>query len=148
MNLSPENRLLNQIRKIGMLPLLRIPEGVALSPPSIALLSWVSRTPGCGVLEIAKGLQLSAPTISVGIRRLVKDGWLERRDDPNDRRARPLFLTPKSETLMVEIRKHRSEMLSFFLSGLNIEEQNQLLNLMERAINQMEKRLSENNGLE
>jgi DNA-binding MarR family transcriptional regulator len=139
---SPENRLLALLRHMGTLPLMRLPETVELSPPAVGLIGWVDRSPGCGVLDIAKGLHLAPPTISVGIRKLEKSGWLERRHDPNDRRARPLYLTPKGEELMQRVRAHRTQMLKFFLDGLPPTEQEQLLDLLERAISIMAENLA------
>jgi DNA-binding MarR family transcriptional regulator len=138
-----ENRLLALLRHLGSLPVLHIPNDVELSPPGVAQLTWVSRSPGCGVLDIAKGLRLSPPTVSVGIRRLVEAGWLEQRTDPNDLRARPIFLTKKGEELVNRMREHRAKMLRFFLSGLTEDEQEQLLELLERAIKGMERKISE-----
>ncbi len=140
----PENRLLALLRHMTTLPLMRLPEDIGLSPPAVGLLSWVDRTPGCGVLDIAKGLHLAPPTISVGIRKLEKEGWLERRRDPADRRARPLYITPKGEELMLRVRAHRAEMLKFFLSGLSPVEQDQLLDLLDRAITKMAENLGTN----
>jgi DNA-binding MarR family transcriptional regulator len=138
-----ENRLLSLLRHLGTLPLLHIPDDIKLSPPAIAQLAWVSRSPGCGVLDIAKGLNLSPPTVSVGINRLVKEGWLERQNDPKDQRSRPIFLTAKGEAMMAHVRQRRNEMLGFFLSGLTADEQEQLLNLLERAVTEMERKLNE-----
>ncbi len=140
---TPEQQLLHLLRTMGELPIMRLPEDIQLSPPAVAILSWVSKTPGCGVLDIAKGLNVSAPTVSVGIRRLEKNGWLTRGSDPNDRRARPLFLTDKAKSLMTTIRSHRAEMLHFFLSGLGTQEQEQLLNLLEKAILKMKENLKD-----
>jgi len=138
---SPENRLLALLRHMTSLPLLHGPKDVKLSPPAVALLTWIDRSPGCGVLDIAKGLRLAAPTISVGIRRLEKGGWLERRRDLQDRRARPLFLTSQGMAAMQQVRAHRTDMLKFFLSGLTSGEQEQLLDLLDRAITAMETNL-------
>jgi DNA-binding MarR family transcriptional regulator len=148
MSSLPETRFINLLKYVSSLPLMRLPEDVELSPPAVALLSWISRSPGCGVLDIAKGLQLSPPTISVGIRRLVKEDWLERRNDPNDRRAHPLFLTAKSERLIAHVRAHRTRMLQTFLSGLTPEEQEQLLHLLERGVKALETEVVENGGFE
>ena len=73
---SPEERFVELIKRISEVPLAFLPDDLELSRSAVPLLMWVSRSPGCGVLDIARGLQLSAPTISVGIHRLVKDGWL------------------------------------------------------------------------
>jgi len=46
--------------------------------------------------EIAAQLIMARPPLGKLIDRLEKDQWLERRDDPADRRAKRVFLTPKS----------------------------------------------------
>ena len=148
MSQLPETRFINLLKHISSLPIFRLPEDVELSAPAVALISWISRSPGCGVLDIAKGLQLTPPTISVGIRRLEKEGWLERRSDPEDRRARPLFLTQKGEQLVAHVRKHRAQMLKTFLSGLTLEEQEQLLRLLERGAKALASGLVEKNSME
>ena len=142
---TPEARLLSLFRRIRSLPMSHIPEDVDLSPPAFFLLNWVSRSPGCGVLDIAKGMRLAPPTISVGTRRLVKAGWLERRQDPQDRRGKPLFLTPEGEGLIDHVRQHRYQMLNLFLSGITPDEQEQFLSLLEKAINAMEASLENEN---
>jgi DNA-binding MarR family transcriptional regulator len=106
--------------------------------PQAMMVNWVARAPGCGVLDIAKGLNVTPPTISVGVRRLVKDGWLEQRMDPDDRRARPIFLTEKGDTFVETMKDHRSQLLRHFLSGLTDEEQEQLICLLDRAVSALE----------
>jgi DNA-binding MarR family transcriptional regulator len=140
----PETRFVNILKHISSLPIVRLPEDINLSPPAVAIISWVARSPGCGVLEISRGLNLTPPTISVGIGRLEKAGWLERRSDPEDRRARPLFLTSKGEQLVAHVRAHRSRMLKIFLSALSEEEQEQLFGFLERGIQALEVGVLEN----
>ena len=142
---TPEARLLSLFRQIRNLPVLHIPEDINLSPTAFFLLNWVSRSPGCGVLDIAKGMSLAPPTISVGTRRLVKAGCLERRQDPQDRRGKPLFLTPEGEAIIQHVRQHRYQMLKLFLSGMTPDEQTQLLNLLEKAVTAMEASLENDN---
>jgi len=127
--------LLNRLRSLH---LLRMPSDCELTPSQIGMIAWIARTPGCGVLEIAAALGLTAPTVSVGVQRLTKEGWLERRQDPNDRRAKPIYLTERSAFFMKNLRKHQEHSLKLFLSGLNPKEQEQLLMLFERAVSNME----------
>jgi len=134
----PEIRFVNLLKHISKLPIVRLPEDIDLSPPAVAIMSWIARSPGCGVLDISRGLNLTPPTISVGIGRLEKAGWLERHSDPEDRRAHPLFLTPKGEQLIAHVRAHRSRMLKIFLSAFSDEEQEQLFRFLERGIRALE----------
>ena len=120
---------------------MRKPDSLPLSPPQAAMLDWVAHSPGIGVQEIAKGIGVTPPTVSVAIRKLVRDGWIERRNDPDDRRARPLYLSDKGEEMIAQLHQHRAKMLQFFLSGLEPDEQEQLIDLLARAIQAMETKL-------
>jgi DNA-binding MarR family transcriptional regulator len=111
-----------------------LPEDVRLSRPAITLISWINSFPGVGVVDIADGLGLRPPTISVGIRRLVKGGWLERRKDPDDGRSHHIFLTPKGDALINRIETRQMEVFNQFLSTMSQDEQVHLLDLLEHAL--------------
>ncbi len=135
---QPENQLVLLFKRMSDLPMMKPPSESPLSMPQVAMLNWVARSPGCGVRDIAAGLHVTPPTVSVGIRRLVEDGWLEQSNDPDDRRARPIFLTEKGTEWVAHFREHRTQMLRRFLSGLDNDEQEQLICLLERAISALE----------
>lgn len=135
---KPEEQMMKLLQRMSALPMMTPPKESPLSMPQAALLNRVARFPGCGVLDIAKGLNLTPPTVSVGIRRLIKDGWLEQRSDPHDRRARPLFLTEKGVDFVGEMVIHNTKMLKLFLSGLSNDEQEQLVCLLDRAVSALE----------
>ena len=140
---SPEARMEALLRRLAALRLMRLPHGSELSPPLVAILHWVSQSPGCGVQELAEGLKVTPPTVSVGVRRLVKGGWLERRHDPDDKRAKPLYLTEKSETLLEQLRMHQRATFKIFLSGLESQEQETFLCLLDKALSAIEKTMPE-----
>jgi len=68
----------------------------AVTMPQLILLDWIAASPGCGIQEIATGLGLTAPTVSVGVRRLETAELLEHRPDPQDGRAIQLFLPSRA----------------------------------------------------
>ena len=136
--LKPENCMLDLLKRMSRLPVMKPPSESPLSMPQVAMLNWVARSPGCGVREIAQGLHVTAPTISVGVRKLIKDGWLEQREDPQDRRARPLFLTEKGDAFVEIVHQHQTQKIKLFLSGLSNSEQDQLISLLDRAISALE----------
>lgn len=146
MMLTTEARFLNILKRLSTLPHLQLPDDIKLSRPAIALISWIGTFPGSGVVDIADGLGLSPPTISVGIRRLVKEGWLERRRDPEDGRSRLIYLTPKGDDFINRLRAHQTKMFKVFLSKLNQEEQETLLDLLERALDSITVTQDETNG--
>jgi len=50
---------------------------------------------GSSVKDIASRVQLDSPAITGFIDRLIKEGLVERREDPSDRRSLQIFLTSK-----------------------------------------------------
>ncbi len=141
--ISPETRIEALLRRLTALRLMRPPKNCELSPPMVGILYWVFQSPGSGVQELAEGLQVTPPTISVAVRRLTREGWLERRHNPKDRRAKPLYLTAKSETLLSELRIYHNQVLKAFLSGLTLDEQEHFLQLFERALSAVEESFRE-----
>ncbi|MGB9578613.1 MAG: MarR family transcriptional regulator, partial [Halothiobacillaceae bacterium] len=55
-----------------------------LTESQLGLLLSLSEHPGCRVQDTAKRLELTAPTISIGVRRLESMGLVLRDADPDD----------------------------------------------------------------
>ena len=87
-------------------------------------------------------LHVTPPTISVAVRKLAHDGLIERQVDPEDKRAHPLFTTEKGDRIIRRIEKRQGEVMEEFLSGLPPQEQQQLVELLEKAVIAAEKRQS------
>jgi len=138
-SLPAEDRLLGLFERLRKLALGQHPlEDSGVTMPQLTLLDWIAATPGCGIQEIATGLGLTAPTVSVGVRRLEMAGLLERRPDPQDGRAIQLFLTAQGQALHQRARAFRREKMRRLLAGLTAEERATLLALLERAISAAE----------
>jgi DNA-binding MarR family transcriptional regulator len=134
MSTTKETQLLNLFRQVSTLSVLQLPDELELSRPAINLLSWINSSPGCGVVDIARGLHLSPPTISVGIRRLVNGGWLEKRYETSDRRMQQIYLTNKSINFLNGLKAYQTKLFTKFLSNLSFEEIDQLIALLEKAV--------------
>lgn len=131
-----EERLLKLLLRLRKLGPGRLPfEDIPVTPPQSLLLDWVAGASGCGIQEMAAGLGLTAPTVSVGVRRLEEAGLLEREPDPKDRRSIRLFLTAQGQTLHQRARALRWQKVQRLLAGLTPQERETLLDLLERAIN-------------
>jgi len=139
-----QTQLLAIMERLQDLPLFELaPRDMPLTLPQIVLLNRVARSPGCGVKEIAEKLRLSPPTVSVGVHRLVRQGMLECRRDPDDRRARPLYPTEDGQGVITQVKQHRREAAERFLSALDPEEQRLLLTLLEKVILKAESSLKD-----
>ncbi len=140
---SSENHLRELLRRLRSLHLMRIPPNPALTPTKIRLLYQVSQSPGLGILELAECLDVKGASASVSTRELVQGGWLREQPHPQDGRAKCLYLTEQSETLLQKIRIKHREVLRSFLLGLDEDEQTEFLDLLEKAVSNMEKRKEE-----
>jgi DNA-binding MarR family transcriptional regulator len=137
--MTEEDRLLSILGRLRKLALDQNPlADSGVTGPQLALLDWIAASPGCGIQEIATGLGLTAPTVSVGVRRLEDAGLLERQPDHQDGRAIRLSLTTQGQTLQEQAHAFRREKMRCVLAGLTTEEAATLLALLERAIGSAE----------
>jgi DNA-binding MarR family transcriptional regulator len=137
-NSSPggiEIRMLKLFQRLQHLELGKIPnQGLEITMSQMQLIRFVGENPECHLQDVADGMNLSSPTVSVSIRRLEDMGLIERKPDPEDGRAACLTLTDKSQKAFQQVRRQMFDRVQTFLSHLNEEEQSDLLKLMEKAV--------------
>ena len=109
-----------------------------MSLPQIGLLGAIARQPGSHAQALASELGVTAPTVSVGLRKLEEEGWVRREADPQDGRAMCHYLTEKAHTAVKAVKQHRRQKVAAFLNVLDEAEQDQLLTLLEKAFRQIE----------
>jgi len=105
-----------------------------LTASQLSLLLSLSEHPGCRVQDTAERLDLTAPTISIGVRRLEKMGLVQRDEDPEDQRAVCLHLSPQGRKIASKARSLRAAKLETILGALTVEEQVSFLEMLERAV--------------
>ncbi len=113
-------------------------QGGEISMPQLTLLDWLAASPGSGISEIAEGLGLSAPTVSVTVSQMEQSGLLERRQNPADARALQVHLTEKGSAFQQRAYQFRLDKMRRLLGGLREEERIQLLDLLDKAIHHAE----------
>lgn len=96
---------------------------VGVSALDSQLLAWVAQNPGIGVSELAALEQVSRPSMSAHVKRLVAEGWLahDRQADGDQRRVR-LTLTERAQASRAAIRRHRNDWLGVRLAQLEPQE--------------------------
>ncbi len=129
--------LLDRLRRLG--PGQPPFEEVRITPSQLLLLDWIVASPGCSIREVAEGLGLTSPTVSVGVRRLEEAGLVERRPNPQDGRAIRVFPTARGEDLHRRVRRFRQRKVRRLLASLSMQERETLLDLLERAISAAER---------
>ncbi|HVJ56125.1 MAG TPA: MarR family transcriptional regulator [Aliidongia sp.] len=101
---------------------------------------------GINQVTLAQLLELEPITLVRLLDRLQTAGLIERRADPQDRRARVLYLTPQARPLLDRIRKLAEEVREEAMTGLDQEQRAVLLgalatmktNLLDRLSDQPE----------
>jgi MarR family transcriptional regulator for hemolysin len=84
-----------------------------------AVLVRLDRSEGLKQSELAEILDLQPITLTRLLDRLAGNGLIERRADPNDRRAKRLYLTPAARPLLDRISEQVEELAEKVLAGLD-----------------------------
>jgi DNA-binding MarR family transcriptional regulator len=71
-----------------------------VSMPQIGALFHIRSKGSCGVTDIGDDLGVTSAAASQMLERLVQNGLVERREDPDDRRAKRIVLTEEGQRLV------------------------------------------------
>jgi MarR family transcriptional regulator for hemolysin len=92
-----------------------------------AVLARLDRFEGLKQSELAEMLDLQPITLTRLLDRLCENGLIERRADPNDRRAKRLFLTPAARPMLEQLGALAEETLGTALAGVSRESVEQIV---------------------
>jgi len=107
-------------------PMLRTYADHKASQFGITRAQWVvlvrlDRFEGLKQSELAEMLDLQPITLTRLLDRLCENGLIERRADPNDRRAKRLYLTPQARPLLERLGDLGEELMNTALAGVDRE---------------------------
>jgi DNA-binding MarR family transcriptional regulator len=80
---------------------------------------YLARRPGCTQSDLAESMQMQKITVGRHVDRLVRAGWIERRDNARDGRAYHLFVSRKAEPTIQKLSAVAEAMRQEYLSGLS-----------------------------
>jgi len=92
-----------------------------------AVLARVERSEGLKQCELADTLDLQPITLTRLIDRLCNGGLIERRSDPDDRRAKRLYLTPAARPVLDGLARLGQDIMATVLAGIEPAAVEQLL---------------------
>src|SRR6476620_1655916 len=98
-----------------------------------AVLVRIDRNEGLKQTELADLLDLQPITLTRLLDRLADNGLIERRADPNDRRAKRLFLTKEARPLMDRLAVLGEEIMGEVLDGIGDADVTLMLTKLGRA---------------
>lgn len=87
---------------------------------------------GVALKDLAKRLQMTVPAASLMVDSLVSKGFMERRPNPNDRRAVCIRLTEKGESLFNDVYARFHDEIDRRAQALSAEELQTFSNIVEK----------------
>ena len=103
-----------------------------VTPQQFGLLAFLWREDGISQTELSARSQIDRTTMGGIIDRLEKEGLIERRNHPDDRRAYQIFLTAKGKSLEEELCTVANRVQSKINIPLTVEEQATFVRLLEK----------------
>lgn len=106
--------------------------------PQLLLMSRIDELGSASLAAIGNKSSASIPALSQMIDRLVRQGWLDRAEDPADRRRKSIRVTPQGRDLLRNVETARSADFALGLSAVSKELRAQLATVLERTIVEVE----------
>lgn len=125
--------LLHDVARLMRWEFERKAQSVGLTRSQWQAIVRLSREDGIQQKQLADLLEVTPITLSGLLDRMERDGWIERRDDPEDRRAKRIYLTPKirQEGVIETLQDLGQEVRRTALAGFKQTEIKQLGQLLE-----------------
>ena len=110
----------------------RIPQ-LGMTFTQCKVLVFLSRNEGTTQAKLAEASDTEPMTLVRVLDRMERDGWIERRPDPADRRAYRLYLKPESSPVLAEILRIAEKARNEALAGLTGEQREQMTEMLEHV---------------
>ncbi|MFM1896237.1 MAG: hypothetical protein RLZZ385_1311 [Pseudomonadota bacterium] len=97
-----------------------------------SVLAHLKRSNGVQQQALARLMDIKPITLARHIDRLEKEGWVERRDDPADRRAKRLYLTDAAAPMLDSLRRLGEKVRRQALQGISAEDEAHAMRVLTR----------------
>ncbi|MEW6179401.1 MAG: MarR family transcriptional regulator [Chloroflexota bacterium] len=108
-----------------------------LSMTQMVALRHIHHNEDCNISQISEELGVTAAASSQLLDRLVQQGLVARRENPNDRRNKQLVLTEKGRQILTESTVARQQWLYELVNRLSDEEMEQIIRALELITERM-----------
>jgi DNA-binding MarR family transcriptional regulator len=108
-------------------------KSLGLTRAQCQVLAYLVYHEGINQAGLAELLELEPISLGRLIDRMAQAGWVERRPDPQDRRAWRLFITEKAKPFFAEMIAIGREVRAEALAGFTQEESDTIMDLLLRA---------------
>jgi DNA-binding MarR family transcriptional regulator len=134
-NLNPELNvgfLLHDVSRLMRASFDQRAQALGLTRAQWRVLVHLGPRQGINQSALADILELDAVTMGRHVDRLERDGWLERRADPGDRRAWRLYLTEAAQPTLDRMERIATEMQAAALEGISPADRERLIATLGR----------------
>ncbi len=97
-------------------------KSTGLSMPQFSLLMQLHHRGSCGMSEVSERFEITPAAASQLVDKLVQSGLVHREEDPQDRRAKSLNITPKGKALIQQGLEKRYHWVEPLVGKLTAEE--------------------------
>ena len=104
---------------------------LGLTAVQARLLLALGKFPESNQAFYAARIEVEPITLTRLADRMEEAGWIERKPDPEDRRARILTLTDKAEDIVLPLRAIVDQLVEDILDGINTDDRERLARLLE-----------------
>lgn len=106
--------------------------GFGSAPRYFGMLKLIEANPGIPQTRLAEAIFLDRSSLVPILDTLTREGWVERRAAPQDRRVRRVFLTDAGTERLVDLGQQVAAHESAITTGLSAAEKDQLLHLLDK----------------
>jgi MarR family transcriptional regulator, 2-MHQ and catechol-resistance regulon repressor len=118
-------------------------KSTGLSMPQFSILMQLHHQGVCGISDIGERFDITNAAASQLVEKLVQSGHLERAQDPSDRRAKVLQLTPKGRDLIETGIAERYRWMEDLAKSLSLEDKEKVaetLTILTKAAKKMDEK--------
>jgi DNA-binding MarR family transcriptional regulator len=107
--------------------------GIALTLPQCKVLVRLEKNEGVSQARLAELAEIEPMSMVRILDRMQAAGWIERRPDPDDRRARRLYLTARARPLLERVWSLAEATLAEAFAGIAAPERDRFIDLLARV---------------
>lgn len=105
---------------------------VKLTIPQLAILDLLNKSGELNMSDMARSMNVTTAAMTGIVERLVRDGYVARASDPDDRRVIKIKLTAKGNSTVKTIARQRKEMIVRIFGNLSQREREEYLRILTR----------------
>lgn len=126
--------LINHAARLCAIELRQQIAPLGLAPAQFMTLLELWREDGLTQKDLVDRLDVEQATMANTIARMERDGLIERRPHPEDRRARSIYMTQKAKSLEAPATRAANSVNENTLSIMSADEQKQFIDIMQRVV--------------